>query len=222
MTKIGIIFAMEKELELFASVTRNLQKQQIGHLTFYIGTINSKEVIALVSGTCKVNAALATYSLIFNFHPDLILNIGVSGGLSHSLQIGDVVMGENMVYHDVWCLEPSLYGQVQGLPAYFQSDTTLLKQFPEFKKGLLCTGDKFICTKEETDEIKKHFPTALAVDMESAAIAQTCFLNHVPCFVLRQISDTPSKHRADEYDTFWKNASQNAIKLFYKVLEKIS
>lgn len=222
MKTIGIIFAMEKELELFASIVQQFQKKEINKQFFYTGLIENKEIIALVSGIGKVNAALGSSNLISAFHPDLILNIGISGGLDSSLQIGDVVIGEDIVYHDVWCLKPYQYGQVQGLPASFHSDLSLFSLFPEFKKGLLCTGDRFICSKKETNTIKKHFPDALAVDMETAAIAQTCFLNDVPFFALRQISDTPGKHRKDEYNAFWKSAPQNAIKLLQKVLKKIS
>ncbi|MBP5353074.1 MAG: 5'-methylthioadenosine/adenosylhomocysteine nucleosidase [Alphaproteobacteria bacterium] len=222
MNKVGIILAMQKELELFAGSLSDLKIEKIHHLNFYGGKLNNMDVVAVVCGTGKVNAALGTALLLENFQPDLLLNIGISGGLDSTLEIGDFVVADAVVYHDVWCGEPNLYGQVQDLPAQFFPEPNLSAKFPNYRHGLLCCGDRFISEAQELQLIKQHFPTALAVDMESAAIAQTCFLYRCPFFCVRQISDTPGvKHHAAQYDAFWQNAPQNSIRALHTVLENL-
>ncbi len=217
--KIGVIIAMEKELELFAKNLHNFSKSVIAGKTFLQGQLNDKEIIAVVAGIGKTNAAICATYLINNFNVDLIVNIGISGGLASSLQIGDFVVGTDIVYHDVFCGEPDQYGQISNLPLYFHSDSELAAKLSEYKHGLLCCGDKFIIKPEETLPIKENFPSALAVDMESAAIAQTCYLHNIPFLCVRQISDTPGiKHHAEQYDEFWRNAPQNSFAIFQKIL----
>lgn len=218
--KIGVIIAMEKELNLFAKNMQNFSKSVIANKTFLQGKLSGKEIIAAVAGIGKTNAAICTTYLINNFNVDLIVNIGISGGVVSSLQIGDFVIGTDIVYHDVFCGEPDKYGQISNLPLYYHSDPELTAKLPEYKHGLLCCGDKFIIKPEELLPIKEKFPSALAVDMESAAIAQTCYLHNIPFLCIRQISDTPGvEHHAEQYDEFWRNAPQNSFALFQKIIE---
>ena len=222
MKKIGIILAMQKELDLFADFLSDLQIKKIRHLSVYYGRFESKEIAAVVCGLGKVNAALGTALLIENFQPDLILNIGISGGLDSSLEIGDFVVADTVVYHDVWCGQPNQYGQVTDLPLYFYPAKELTAKFTDYHHGLICCGDQFIVELHELQSIKQKFPEALAVDMESAAIAQTCFLYQQPFMCIRQISDTPGvEHHAEQYETFWQNAPQNSVRALQTVLEKL-
>lgn len=214
---------MQKELDLFCKSLKNLQIKKSDTSNFYCGDLNGKNIIATVCGTGKVNAAIGTIALIHNFSPELIINLGISGGLDSSVEIGDVIIGDSMVYHDVWCGEPNQYGQVQGLPTYFLSDQTLTAKFTSFKHGQLCCGDQFISELQELQKIKNNFPQAIAVDMESAAIAQVCYLYHTPLLCVRQISDTPGvEHHEEQYSAFWKKAPQNCLKILDEVFEKIS
>ena len=220
--KIGLITAMSKEMELFADIAKNLTTETIGTQRFSCGQIKTHEIAATVSGIGKVNAALTAMTLIKHYQVDLILNIGISGGLDASLEIGDFVLGRDIVYHDVWCGEGNEYGQVQDMPLYYHSDAALVAKLPQFKQGLLCCGDRFVSESSELNAIKNKFPQALAVDMESAAIAQTCWLHQIPFLCIRQISDTPgAKHHQEQYDAFWKNAPQNSMMTLYKILETI-
>ncbi len=219
MHKIGLIFAMQKELELFAGFT-NLTKQNGKITPFYCGQFNNLELIATVCGIGKVNSALITADLIDTFMPDCIINIGISGGLSPDLNIGEFVIGTDIVYHDVWCGEPNEYGQIQDLPAIFHSCPQLADKL-DFKKGLICCGDKFITDRVELNAITDQFPTALAVDMESAAIAQTCFLYKTPLLCVRQISDTPGEHQAEQYQRFWEQAPQNSFDTLTRILNTL-
>lgn len=220
MKHIGLMFAMDKEMQFFASMLQDLQQKTIHKCTFYTGVADNKVITAVVSGMGKVNSALCTADLINVFKVDTVLNIGIAGGLDSSLKIGDFVVGKDIVYHDVWCGNPHKYGQVQGLPEMYHSDSVLVSHLKQYKQGLLCSGDFFVEKAEKLQEIKANFPAALAVDMESASIAQTCYLYDVPLLVLRQISDVPgAKNHAEQYATFWENAPKNSINALQDILK---
>lgn len=218
--KIGIITAMAFE-----------QKQLINHLSdktecwkapfFYIeGRVKNNIFVLIQCGIGKVSAATGTVELIRNFQPDCIISTGVAGGIDTSLNVMDVVVGRETVYHDVWCGEGNAYGQVQGFPTFFLGDSTLydcalsLHTETSIHGGLICTGDKFITGRNELDIIKRDFPDGLAVDMESAAIAQVCHLYKVPFISFRIISDTPGavKH-LEQYQNFWQEIADNSFRV---------
>lgn len=122
----------------------------------------------------------------------------------------DVVASRQIVYHDVWCGEGNAYGQIQGLPTFFDGNETLydcalsLDTETAIHGGLICSGDKFITDRSELETIKGNFPEGLAVDMESAAIAQVCYLYKVPFISFRIISDTPGADKHfEQYQNFW-------------------
>lgn len=128
------------------------------------------------------------------------MSTGVAGGIDACLKVTDVVASDSLAYHDVWCGDGNEYGQVQGLPAVYKGCAPLLEHALSLNKtglesrihsGLICTGDRFITNRTELDAIKRRFPAGLAVDMESAAIAQTCYLYDIPFLSFRIISDTP-------------------------------
>lgn len=223
MKKIGIIFAMNKELELFASAVSDFTKEKGKSHTFYHGILKNCELFAVVSGIGKVNAALCTADLIETFAPDFILNIGISGGLSNKLHIGGYIIGSDIVYHDVWCGEPNAYGQIQEFPALYHSAPELCEKLSGYPQGLICCGDKFITQTGELAAISRHFPEALAVDMESAAIAQTCYIYSKPLLCLRQISDIPGHPFSEQqYADFWKNAAQQTVNLLPNLIKSLS
>ena len=222
MKKIGLMIAMDKELEFFTGFIDFKAEKTLHKCTFHLGKYLNNEIIAVVSGMGNVNAALCTADLINTFNSDLILNVGISGGLSSQLKIGDFVVADDIIYHDVWCGTPNKIGQVQGLPELYHSDKHLSKLLPDLKHGLICCGDLFVDNKPALDNIVAKFPTALAVDMESAAIAQTCYLYNIPMISVRQISDTPGvEHHAEQYASFWKNAPQHSAQIIQKLLEEI-
>lgn len=223
MKKIGIIFAMNKELELFASAVSDFTKEKGQSHTFYHGILENCELFAVVSGIGKVNATLCTADLIETFAPDFILNIGISGGLSNKLHIGGYIIGSDIVYHDVWCGEPNAYGQIQEFPALYHSAPELCEKLSGYPQGLICCGDKFITQTGELAAISRHFPEALAVDMESAAIAQTCYIYSKPLLCLRQISDIPGHPFSEQqYADFWKNAAQQTVNLLPNLIKSLS
>ncbi len=221
--KIGIIVAMHKELELLLPLLQNSEESRMGGCEFHRGKVGRHDVIAMQCGIGKVNAAIGTLTLVNSFLPDFVINSGVAGGADQSISVMDVVAGARVAYHDVWCGPESELGQVQGLPLYFEGAKRLLDLVPDrggIHKGLICSGDQFIDTLDAVNRIKGNFPEALAVDMESGAIAQVCHLNKVPFLALRVISDSPgaSHDNTRQYLDFWNDAPQETFNLVKDII----
>ena len=190
------------------------------------GMLAGNEVVLWQCGIGKVNAAVGTLRLIQEHHPDVILSTGLAGGIDKRLSVMDVVVGSQAVYHDVWCGMGNEYGQVQGLPARFDADARLLKvarataDGPYVKEGLLCTGDQFITDKEALSVIKSKFPEGLACEMESAAIAHTCYMMQIPFMSIRVISDTPGNtdNHQMQWDEFLASMSDRSFQFVRQFL----
>ena len=224
--RIGIIVAMAKELELLLPLLQDSEESRMGGFVFYRGNMGKHDVMVMQCGIGKVNAAMGALTLINAFLPDYIINSGVAGGADKSVRVMDVVAGERVAYHDVWCGPESELGRVQGLPLYFEGAKRLLDLLPDrddIHKGLICSGDQFIDTIESVNNIKGSFPDALAVDMESGAIAQVCHLNHVPFLAMRVISDSPgaSHDNTQEYLDFWTTAPQETFMLLKDIMDRL-
>lgn len=208
--KIGIITAMSSEQKQLANQLENPTERKEGPFTYTEGTIKNNTIILMQCGIGKVNAAAGAVEMIRNFAPDCIISTGVAGGIDSCLNVMDVVVSSQIVYHDVWCGEGNAYGQIQGLPLYFTGNETLyqcaisLDTETAIHGGLICSGDKFITDRQELETIKANFPEGLAVDMESASIAQVCHLYEVPFISFRIISDTPGAEKhLEQYKNFW-------------------
>ena len=213
--KIGIIVAMDKELH---------QLQQL---------FNDGNVLVQKCGIGKVNAALGAQRMINEFHPDCIISSGCAGGNGDDINIQDVVVSSELCYHDVYCGRAidntTVYGQVQGLPARYQADVHLLQKAKELAvsgvsvhAGLIVTGDWFVDSKEKMREIIGHFPEAKAVDMESCAIAQTCYINKIPFISFRVISDIPLRDTdASQYHNFWDTVAEHSFQVTKTFVESL-
>lgn len=222
--KILVLVAMDKELRLLSEILKNKREDQNNEII--IGGIGKNEIILTKCGIGKVNAALKALQLINKFKPDLVINSGVAGGTG--LPIGTVLVADKVAYHDVWCGEGTVYGKAEGQPLYFEPDPVFIKiakneiMNKKFETGLLCSGDKFISTKAETDYIKNQFPEVKGVDMESAAIAHTCNEMKVPFNIIRIISDTPGKgENLSQYKNFWEDAPRESISLISEIFSHL-
>lgn len=195
------------------------------------GRLGNNEIILWRCGVGKVNAAVGTMRLIQQHHPDAIVSTGLAGGIDPLLNVMDIFVATQCVYHDVDCGGisedgPCELGQVQGLPARYDADTRLLDHALEVPlmegerrmTGLICTGDQFITDRERQNNIKRHFIDGLACDMESAAIAQTCYLEHVPFISLRVISDTPG--RTDDHHMQWADFLASMCNTSFRFVKK--
>lgn len=223
---IGILTAMQKEHE---QIKRLLTDTQVvsGRFPFTLGQICHARVVLMQSGIGKVNAALATAQLIRDNHPDLIISTGVAGGAVPSIHVQDVVVSDFLVQHDFnigMGYEP---GHIQGLPHFFQADSHLVNialqlQDPTVHVGLIASGDQFISSPDQLKHILTLFPHTLAVDMESAAIAQTCYLYQVPFLSFRTISDTPgADHNEQQYQDFWNALAEHSFQLTHRFLQAL-
>ena len=223
--KTGLIVAMQSEFDLVSKILDHPKTRTVGHIDFIEGTLGKKDIVLMKSGIGKVNAAAATVEMIKSFSPDTVINTGLAGGIDKSLSVMDIVIGQETAYHDVWCGEGNEYGQIQGLPARYAADNTLLNKARaitsdiRIHSGLIVSGDKFITASDELSAIKEKFPTALAVDMESAAIAQICHLYDRPFLALRIISDTPGiENHYRQYQDFWTQAPEKSLEAVKQIL----
>ncbi len=208
--KIGIIVAMDKELEQLRPL------------------FPEDKVILQKSGIATVNAAIQTVEMIRQYKPDVIISSGCAGGNGDDINLQDVVVSSELAYHDVYCGraidDTTIYGQVQGLPPRFGVDPYLLEKalLTGAKPGLIVTGDWFVDTKEKMRQIISHFPEAKAVDMESAAIAHTCYLYKVPFISFRVISDIPLRDTdASQYHNFWDTIAQHSFQVTRTFIESL-
>ena len=224
--EIGIGASMRKERDSLLPVLQESEESRMSGFEFYCGKMGRHDVMLMQCGIGKVNAAMGTLMLVNNFTPNYVINTGVAGGADTKVNVMDVVAGARVAYHDVWCGPESVLGQVQGLPLYFEGAKRLIDLVPErdhIHKGLICSGDQFIDTIEAVNRIKGNFPDALAVDMESGAIAQVCHLNKVPFLALRVISDSPgaSHDNTKQYLDFWSDAPQETFMLLKDIITNL-
>lgn len=227
--KIGIIVAMTSELACVRTLLKDAREETQHNATFYIGSDGQHEIILTQSGIGKVNAALRAQTLILNYAPDCLINTGVAGGIGQGIRVFDVVIGQETVYHDAWFGEGNVIGQIQGLPPRYPADKDLLQKVKtavanesHIYSGLICSGDQFITTREEVDTIKRNFPEGMAVDVESAAIAQTCYLCDTPFISMRIISDTPGvENHMAQYNQFWEKAPEKSFTILKEILSQL-
>lgn len=227
--KIGVITAMSSERAQIASMISNPSKVEVGPYSFIFGTVGNNQIALMECGIGKVNAALGASALIRAYKPDCIISTGVAGGIDTCLNVMEVVAAKEVVYHDVDCGPENELGQVQGLPPRFAGDANLLEAVARLQSpvkihtGLTVSGDKFVSRKEDLDAIKAAFPEALAVDMESGAIAQTCHIYGVPFLSFRIISDVPGgKNHFAEYKDFWKEMADRSFTVTRSFLSQIT
>ena len=210
--KIGIIFAIDEELEAFIKKIKIDNEYTIFDLTFYECIINDIECVLVKCGVGKVNAARTTQILIDNMKVDYIFNVGVAGGIDESLKVGDIVIGEKLVQHD-FDVTPFDYdkGQIPNVGKYVEADEYLIKiaekSLNGAKKGNIASGDIFVTESWMSEKINKKFK-ALCVEMEGAAIAHVCYLCHIPFLIIRSISDIPNNDNVITYEEFVESSSK--------------
>ena len=224
--KIAIIVAMDKELNLLLPHISEHATISLNGFEFHTGKMGAHSVVACKCGIGKVNAAVGALTLIENFHPALVVNTGVAGGTGATdrpAEVMDVVLGTEIAYHDVWCGPGTERGQAAGCPARFECPLPEdIRRNLGAHEGLIASGDIFVTDAADLQRILALYPDALAVDMESAAIAQVCHLKSVPFVALRVISDTPGKEgNAAAYSDFWNAAPRRTFECVERLLEVI-
>ena len=208
---IGIIGAMDSEVEALFSQMSSKEKINLNNLIFYKGKLFDKDVVIVKCGIGKVNAALCTQLLILNFKVSKVINTGIAGAVGEGLKIYDFVVSDAAVYHDFdvqfFGYKP---GQVPGMPETFAADkaladsvvsafsqTTLAGEH-KITRGLIASGDQFIAGGEKKTFIVNTFHPQ-CVEMEGCAIAHTCFANNVPFVIIRCMSDCADENVKETY-----------------------
>ena len=196
--KVGIIGAMEEEVTLLRDKIENRQTLKLAGCEIYTGSLNGVEVALLKSGIGKVAAAMGATLLLEHCKPDVVINTGSAGGLASTLKVGDIVVSDQVRYHDADVTAFGYeYGQLPGCPAGFAADAKLIAAAEECiaelnlnaVRGLVVSGDAFINGSVALAKIRHNFPQAVAVEMEATAVAHVCHNFGTPFVVVRAISD---------------------------------
>jgi adenosylhomocysteine nucleosidase len=222
--KIAIIVAMSKELNLLLPLIDNHVQETINGTLFHTGTLGGHDIVAMQCGIGKVNAAVGALTLIEHFSPDLVVNSGVAGGTGGGAGILDVVIADAVAYHDVWCGPGTVPGQAAECPARFDCSlpAEIISSIPNAKHGLIASGDIFVAHRHDVDRILELYPEAMAVDMESAAIAHVCHLKDVKFVCIRVISDTPgAADNISQYENFWEDAPRHTFEALTALLKQL-
>lgn len=236
--KTGLIGAMREEILLLKHDIENLQVDRVGSREFYSGTIGGKEVVMCLSGWGKVAAASTATTLINRYGVDQLVFIGLAGSMQPHLNIGDIVVANRLIQHDVDLSQLEGFHDVKPpfwksfhfevLPDAGQRAQKAVQQFvrnlnenkypeisstyqPDIYVGAIGTGDQFVASPAGKNRISKRFPEVLCTEMEGAAIAQVAADYQLPCSVIRIISD-----KADE------NAHQAFAQFLFENISRIS
>lgn len=232
MQLIGIIGAMEPEVALLRQQISDISSTELGGYTFHSGKLAGMQVVLVQSGIGKVASALATALLIQHFKPDAIINTGSAGGFDPQLNVGDVVISTEVRHHDVDVTAFGYeMGQVPQMPPAFSAHPVLIEAaeqsiqalgYCQTKKGLIATGDSFICDPARIAVIRQHFPAMLAVEMEGAAIAQVCHMLNTPFVVIRSLSDIAGKESPQSFEAYLAVASKNSSAMVQQLLTRLA
>ena len=225
---IGIIGAMEPEVEALISSLAEKTCDEISGIKFYTGILSGKRVAIAKCGIGKVFAAICAQTMILNYSPALLVNTGVGGALAMGLTTGDIVIADKLCQHD---MDTSAIGDPKGLVSginmiYFDADERAKEILLSSAKanelnaflGTIASGDKFIASKEEKERIVSDF-SAHACEMEGCAIAQTAFVNKTPFAVIRAISDSADGEATMDYPTFLPIAAKRSQNLTLALIE---
>lgn len=229
--KIAVIGAMEQEVEQLRATLENTKTETIANSEYTTGTYKGKEVILLKSGIGKVNAAMTTTVLLHTFKPDVVINTGSAGGYDPALEVGAVIISDEVRHHDV---DVTIFGyemgQVPQMPAAFKADMKLMEVAREavtevgehqYGIGLICSGDAFMNDPERVEKVREYFPQMKAVEMEAAAVAQVCHQFETPFVVIRALSDIAGKESNVSFDEFLPVAAKHSTAIVLKAIEKL-
>lgn len=224
---IGIIAAMDSEMEILKNTIVNRKEETIAQTTFHTGRIGNHEVVLTRSGIGKVSAALSSQILISNFHVVCIFNTGCAGGLGEGLHIGDFVVSTSTAEWDI-DIEPI------GLPRGFVSALGVTEMKADLRlaevvkaaipsqekvyEGLIVSGDQFIHKEEQRQIIQKHFSKALCAEMEGGAIGHVCLQNGIPFCIIRCLSDTADGESSVKFEEFSAIAGEKSGEIMIRML----
>ena len=223
MTKLGIIGAMQEEVETLLALMENKKELRKAGSVFYEGVLEGLDVVIVQCGVGKVNAAMCTQVLCDLFDVTHLVNTGIAGSLCADLDIGDLVVSQDAMYHDVDAVHFGYpYGKVPGMDTTeFPADKTMVSYAfaaaesvnpGHTKIGRVASGDQFVAVKELKEKIIAN-TQGLCTEMEGAAIAQTAYRNGIPFVILRAISDKADDSAQMDYPTFERIAAHRCAEV---------
>ena len=222
MKKLGIIGAMEQEVETLQKQLQDAKITQKAGSTFYEGILEGMPVVIVQCGIGTVNAALCVQMLCDCFGVTHVVNTGIAGSLCADLDIGDLVISCDAMYHDFDCCAFGYpVGKVPGMPVAFEADKDLIELASvsaeqvnpgHTKLGRVASGDQFVCEKARKEHIIS-VTQALCTEMEGAAIAHAAYRNEIPFVIIRAISDKADDSAEMDYPTFEHKAAEHCAKL---------
>lgn len=226
----AIVSAMHEELSAVLALMPDERRQRVAGRDVWIGHLHGQEVVAVLSGIGKVAAATTATALVERFAVSRLFFTGVAGGLAPHVKVGDVVVGDAFLQHDLDAspifprYEVPLYGTSRfatddGLTAQLEAAVRRALPSVPLHRGLVVTGDRFVSTTGESRALQAALPEALAVEMEGAAIAQVCHDYGVPFAAVRTISDRADDDAHLDFLTFIRDvASRHSAAIVRELL----
>ncbi len=223
--KIAIIVPMSEEAEFYKKHFKSETKERFGTTEFDHFSVNGNDIYLGLSGIGKVNAAMNLTSLLTKEKIDVIFMTGSAGSLQK-----DLILPDKFMYYDAHNTSAGNYveGQIPQEPAGYLLNNAFRSKFASylkehnipFKEGLIVTGDSFVASEAQKDEIKKNFSDALGVEMEGAAFAQVARHFNTPLVAIRAISDNGDSNADDDFDKFVKEVGAKAATVISSYLEE--
>ena len=229
MHVIGIIGAMDEELDLYLKELKNSSKSIVSGMVFNKGILMKRQVVVVKSGLGKVQSAICVQTLITHFNASSVIFTGVAGALNPELEIGDIVISKDCIQHDI---DGTGLGFKQGQIPYsdirvFLASKSLSEAAMNSAKNLnlrviegrILTGDQFVTDIEKAKQLRKDFKGD-CVDMEGASVAHVCMLNNIPFVIIRSISDRADHSASVDFPEFLKSSSKNCFKLVKEIVKR--
>lgn len=220
---LGIICAMQIEADGIIALCDNTESFEKYGMTFTTGTLHGKDIVVVVCGIGKVNAAMCAAVLVNDFKPDVVINSGVAGAVSPLVSIGDIVVGTKAVEHD---MNTTPLGDRQGEVSFpdgkrmfFECDKDVARLLEEVcadlddtktVRGIIASGDIFISDRSQRLRLNDRFG-AIACEMEGAAIGHVCWCCGVPFAILRAISDDIDENKGMDFVKFCSLAAKKTV-----------
>lgn len=229
---LGIIGAMDEEIDIIKNEMKINSEDIKAQTIFYSGEFQGKNIVLVRCGIGKVNAAIITQILISEYKVDIVINTGVAGGVKNDIQIGDIVVSNDVLEHD---FDARSFGYKLGeIPrlkvSKFKANDKLIDlavnsteiELEEHKvhKGRIVSGDEFVASAEKKKFLWDQF-NAYCVEMEGAAIGHACYINDKPFVIIRAISDKADGSANNNYNEFVLDASKKSVNILKRILFKI-
>ncbi|MFV0142721.1 MULTISPECIES: 5'-methylthioadenosine/adenosylhomocysteine nucleosidase [Empedobacter] len=234
---IGIMGAIPQEINGVVNLLTNKQEHKIGRRSYFTGELNNQKVVVVYSRVGKVAASATVTTLILEFKVSELIFTGVAGGIHADVKIGDIVLGQSLIQHDMNAqpLFPAYEIPMLG-KAYFEADSSQLEvattaileileeqhlhnvisekdldkfniHQPQLHVGLIGSGDLFFSTNTQKEKLQQNLPEILCVEMEGAAVAQVCYEFDIPFIIIRTISDDADDHSTLDFNSFIEKIS---------------